>query len=300
MLHKSSRATIAFAHDLIMAAASFGIALYLRLGDSFIHQYGSDNLIAAMAAFTGIAGAVFWTMKMYRGIWRYASINDLMAITKAVTLAILIFLPVLFFMTRLEALPRSVLVINWFILMALLGGPRFLYRLFKDRRLDLKLEATNERRIPVLLAGAGDRAEMFIRALRANPDADYRVVGCLGSTDSRVGRNIHGVEVLGTFDDLPRVVKELALLDTKPQRLILTRDDLDGALVRQLLDAAEAQGMTLARAPRPSDIKEGIADKVEVRPVAIEDLLGRPQAVLDRDAMAALIKGRRVLPPWPQ
>ena len=136
----------------------------------------TDLVIQGTAVFTVIAAAVFWLMGLYRGVWRYASMNDLLAITRSVSLAILVFLLVMFLWTRLDQVPRSVVVINWFVLMALIGGPRFLYRLAKDRRLDFRLERGDDARVPVLLAGAGDGTEMFIRALSRDPEANYRVL----------------------------------------------------------------------------------------------------------------------------
>ncbi|OFX12872.1 MAG: nucleotide sugar dehydratase [Alphaproteobacteria bacterium RIFOXYD12_FULL_60_8] len=295
MLLKYSRATIAFAHDLVMAALSFLIALYLRLGSDFIVFFQVRYLVLGTVVFTLVAAGVFLSQRLYRGVWRYASLNDLLAITKAATLVILIFFGVMFLFTRLEDLPRSTLLINWFVLMALLGAPRFLYRLFKDRRLELKMEHVGVRRIPVLLAGAGDNAELFIRAMSRNPDAPYRIVGLLSRSDHRVGRLIHDKEVLGTLDDLDKVTRKLALMGDKPQRLILTSSEFEGAQVRALLERAEALGLTLARLPELTDFKAGVKDEVEVKPIAVEDLLNRPQAVLDRPAMAALIRGKRVL-----
>ena len=134
---------------------------------------------------------------------------------------------------------------------------------------------------------------MFIRALTRDRQANYRVVGIVAEKPSRVGHHIHGIEVMGTTRELAAVARRLA--KDPPQRLILTHEDMEGSQVRALLDEAAALGMTLARLPRLTDFKSGIGEKVEVKPVAIEDLLGRPQTPLDRDAMEALIDGRRVL-----
>ena len=286
------RAHFVFAHDIVMAAASFVLSLYLRTWDS-IFRVPTDLVIQGTVIFTVIAAVVFWFMGLYRGVWRYASMNDLLAIVRSVSVAILVFLLVMFLWTRLDLVPRSVVIINWFVLMALLGGPRFLYRLIKDRRFDFHLESGDDARVPVLLAGAGDGTEMFIRALARDPQANYRVVGIVSEKKSRVGHQIHGIEVMGTTGELAAVVERLA--GDRPQRLILTHEDMEGTRVRALLDGAEALGMTLARLPRLTDFKSGIGEKVEVKPVAIEDLLGRPQIPLDRGAMSALIDGRRVL-----
>jgi FlaA1/EpsC-like NDP-sugar epimerase len=292
--HILTRARIVFLHDLIMAALSFIAALYLRVGGQ-VWWYLDNGLWPGFFLFVGIAGVTFVGLRMYRGVWRYASMNDLLAIAKAATLTILVFVPLLFLWTRLEQMPRSLPVINWFVLVALLGGPRILYRLFKDRRMDFTLARAGHRRVPVLLLGAGDGAELFIRAMQHEPTAHYQVVGIIDEKGSRVGRDIHGVPVLGAAPELVAIVERCARRGRRPQRIIVTKENLDGSLLRDLLERADALGLTLARAPRMTDLKAALSDGIETRPIAIEDLLGRPQTVLDRAGMAAMIAGRRVL-----
>ncbi len=181
------RPIVAALHDLVMAAASFNLALYLRLGDSMM-AYAGDFIVEGTALFTVISVVVFWRMRFYRALWRYASVNDLIALTKGVTLAILIFVPVLFLATRLDAYPRSAMIINWFVLLALLGGPRFVYRVIKDRGFSRMTQATDTARVPVLLVGAGDAAEVFIREMsRGVARAPYRVVGVVDDDPGFVG-----------------------------------------------------------------------------------------------------------------
>jgi FlaA1/EpsC-like NDP-sugar epimerase len=288
------RARIAFVHDVLMAAASFGVAQYLRLGDSVL-WYTSDYFWIGMGLFALVAAGVFATFDLYRGVWRYASLNDMMAILKAATLVVLIFLPLLFLVNRLQDLPRSSLFINWFVLVTFLGGPRALYRVFKDKRLGNLLARDGKRRIPVLLLGAGDGAELFIRGVDRAPNANYAAVGIISDSSGRVGRHIHGVPVLGKTEDLDAVVAKLAKAGRKPRRLIITKEVLDGARIRALLDLADAHGMTLARLPRLEDFEATAPEEqMSVRPIALEDLLGRPQAALDRPAMKALIAGKRI------
>ncbi len=288
------RAAVAYAHDIVMAALSCMLSLYLRLGDGMFF-YSRGIVVEGTAVFTAIAAGVFLFMGLYRGLWRYASLSDLVAITRAVSLTVLLFLMFMFLWTRLEDLPRSLVVINWFVLMALLGGPRFLYRLAKDRRFAWREAGDGRARVPILLVGAGDRTELFIRALARTPDANYRVLGIVADRSNQIGSHIHGIEVMGAIDDLDHVVRTLATKGERPQRLVLTKDEVDGAKVRALFDKAAALGMTLARLPKLTELQSGISDKVEVKPVAFEDLLGRPQTPLDRSAMRGLIEGRRVL-----
>ncbi len=289
---RHKRARIAFAHDVVMAALSFPLSLYLRMGDTMF--YFTDRFLwQGTLLFAGIAAGVFLSSRLYKGIWRYASINDLVALTKAVTLIVLLFLPLMFVISRLELIPRSLPVINWFVLLAMLGGPRFLYRLFKDRRLDLTLERGNVKRVPILLVGAGDGAELFLRELRLDVSAPYNPVGILDEKGTRVGREIHSVPVLGTIEDMADVLKGCAI---PPQRLVITKEHLDGALVRRVMELAEANGLTVSRAPKLTELRSGAdAGRLEIKPVAVEDLLGRPQQPLDREAMRAMVQGRRVM-----
>ena len=295
LLPGNRRAALAFLHDVAMAALSFAFSFYLRIGGEFL-SYEPRLTFFYGSVFTAIAAAVFLLTGLYRGIWRYASLPDLFNIARAATLTVLIFLPVMFLVTRLETYPRSTLFINWLVLIALLGGPRLSYRLFKDRGLDHVLEQRSGRQIvPVLLISARDGADTFIRETMRDPNAVYRVVGVLADTHARVGRQIYGVRVLGTIDELESVVRMLDRRGRRPQKLIVTAQGLDGAAIRDLLDRADALAIPLARLPRVTELREGFAETERIEPIAIEDLLGRPQAVLDREAMARLIRGRRIL-----
>ena len=183
------------------------------------------------------------------------------------------------------------------LLVAMLMMPRLLYRFSKDGDLRAVFERADDGLVPVLLIGAGDEAETFIRGMARDRLAGYRVVGIVDHKRSRIGRDIRGITVLGGLDEIESVVKRLERKGRKPQRLIITWSKLDGETIGKLLEQAESLGLTLSRMPRLTDFQSGdkAQGKLEVRPVQVEDLLGRPQQVLDRDAMRALISGRRVL-----
>ena len=302
----NSRIFIVGAHDVIMAALSFEAAVALRY-----YTYGAPQelffLWEGTLIFTIVCALTFWRVGLYRGIWYYASLNDLIAIFKAVTLAILIFLPVMFVLTRLEDFPRTSLIINWPLLIVMLAGPRFLCRALKDGNLRAAFHKfdTDQSRIPVLLAGAGDQADSFIREMVRSALAAYRVVGIVDDKPGRIGRDIRGVRILGSLDNIDDVVARLDRDAMRPQRLIIAGGSYGGEQVQGLLQCCERLGMTLARLPRLTDFDRskdidpdaghGTVQAFEPRPVDVEDLLGRPQKVLDRDAMRNLITGRRVL-----
>ncbi|UKV14317.1 polysaccharide biosynthesis protein [Thalassospiraceae bacterium SW-3-3] len=289
------RSHIAFVHDVTMAAISLPAALYLRVGDGVVF-YNPQNILFSVFVFTVIAAITFWVFGLYRGIWRYASLNDLMRIAKAVTVAVGVLFLVLFLTARLEWLPRSTPIIQWFLLMAMLGGSRLIYRVAKDKTTARAMVRQGTHRVPVLLIGAGDEAEAFIRETFRSANTPFDVIGIVSLTDSRVGRNMHGIDVLATADKLEEALGKLAKSKRGlPRRLVLTGDALRHDDITKWVEIADQHGMTLARLPKLSDLREGLADPLQIRPVAIEDLLGRPQARLDRDKVRQMIAGRRVL-----
>ncbi|MEM7023779.1 MAG: nucleoside-diphosphate sugar epimerase/dehydratase [Pseudomonadota bacterium] len=288
-----SRVAVSFIHDAIIACTTVSLALYLRLGNEAF-ELNPNDVALMTASFFVISIASFAFFGVNRGVWYYASLADLMIIIKAVTVAILAFVACMYLFKQLDSIPRSVPIIQWFLLVVVLGGSRFAYRLLRNRpRGDQPAET-----IPVLLVGACQRAEQFIRATKADPHTPYEVVGVLEDNAVLHGRLIHGIGVLGRREELPQVLARLAARGIRPQRLIMTdttgkRND---TVTQELLATAEQLGLTTACLPRLTDFRDKPGNgEIEVRPVALEDLLGRPQAPLNRAAIRELIAGRRVL-----
>ncbi len=289
-----NRNLLAAFHDAGMAALSFVLSVYIRLGSEQWYL-AQDYLVSGAVGFTIVSAVVFAYMRLYRGLWRYASMQDMVAIVKAVTLSVLCFAVVMFVLTRLQGMPRSVLFINWMLLSFMLGGPRFLYRAFNDRTFKLSFSLRESPKIPVLLIGAGDQSEQFIRDMSRDSRAPFRVVGLVDNNAAQKGRTIHRVRIYGDTGAIGHIIRKLERKGEKPQKLIVADDNAGGSNIRYLLELADQMGIPLARLPRLSEFKHGLSDRLEVRPIAVEDLLGRPQNVLDRDSMRALVQNKRVL-----
>ena len=289
-------------HDVVMSALSFEAALALRywLADQ---PYPLLREPMDTLAFSAICAVVFQFTGLYRGIWHYASLRDLAAIMRSAALSLLIFMPLLFWMNRIQDYPRSVVVIQFVLLCILLAGPRLLYRAWKDGSLVAALSRTADRRIPVLLIGSGPEADAFIRQMQRDRQSLYRAVGILDEKEARQGRDVRGVRVLGGLADLADLVSRFRLED-RPRRAILADTKLAGPELAQFVDAAGKLGITVARLPRLTDFRghgpsAGNAtagrQRLDLRPVDVEDLLGRPQQALDREAVHRLVQGKRVL-----
>jgi O-antigen biosynthesis protein WbqV len=290
---------IAFAHDLAMAGIAFTLSMYLRLGPDFHGPYVYAT-VAGLPIFMGVAAISFLLFRLYRGLWRFASMQDLLLVAQAVTVAVMLFLPALYYLNLLTNIPRSVPLITWFVLLILLGAPRFLYRAVKDRRLSLSREFRARGRIPVVLVGTGAGAEQFIRAM-ASSTAPYWVVGVLDDEGgSLVRRKLAGITIEGETTDLRVVVERLRRRGRQPQRVVITRaaGEITGERLGRLVDEADALGLTVGLMPRLTDFRDASATASTapaLNPIAIEDLLGRPQTILDRSAIERLISGRSIL-----
>ena len=289
------RAYLPAIHDVAMAGLSFFFSLYLRLGSDIeaITHYWIEGTVA----FTLISTIVFSAMKLYKGMWRYTSLQDLIQIMKATTITILAFLLVMFLVLRLEGFPRSVFLINWFVLVAMLSGPRLLFRYLSEGSLSLELKREGLSHIPVLIIGMNDQTEHFLRQMEHTSDADYSVVGIVAEDKAQDGRKIRGVRVYSNRAALRKVLAKLKHKGKLPQKLLIADEDITNEALIAIVDLATTEGLTVARLPRITDLRktDNKNTKFEMRPMDIEDLLGRHQRAYDLTKVKHLLQGARVL-----
>ena len=163
------RAGFIYFHDAAMSAASFFLSLALRLGGD-PWSYSSDLVITGTLAFTAVAAVVLVAMQVHREVWQYTSTPEILRILRTVTVIIGLFVVLMFWVSRLEAMPRSALIINWFVLVALMAGPRVLYRIVLQGGSGV-LSRGSANRIPVLLIGAERRHRSVPAQPRHRPPA---------------------------------------------------------------------------------------------------------------------------------
>ncbi|MDG2242463.1 MAG: nucleoside-diphosphate sugar epimerase/dehydratase [Rhodospirillaceae bacterium] len=275
-----------------MAFFAVAVAFYLRLGAQAFDQV--EIILQLASVYACLALIIYFFTGLYRHVWAYVSFVDAVNIVRSATVVALAFIPLMFFFARLEDVPRSVPFIGWFVLVVFLATPRLTFRLFKDHRLGF-LAAEEAARTPVLMVGAGDEAAHFIRATQMNTHSRYRVIGLVTATPGRVGQVINGVDVLGLERDVTAIIATLAARNLAPQRLILTRPENSRETLRALLRVAQDTGAELTKLPPVADLRAYDEPDFAPKPIALEDLLGRPARSLDREAMDALIRGKRIL-----
>lgn len=285
------RAVIAL-HDTLAAFASMAAAYWLRymLSDQGIPNVGAVFFYSALFAF--LAFVVLSGLRIYRDMWRFVSLGSLGRLWQAVALTTLLFLLAAFMLTRTDEVPRMVPLIAAALFAGAVSLSRILWRTWIDGG-TLRLSA--DMRVPVLLIGAGPQADGFIRAMRHSRQAPYRIDGLLSQDRGLKGRRLRGAAVFGTPGDLRAVVERLKTRGRHIQKVIFTNDEPYAEVGGRVVEDCEALGLSIARLPHSAELRDGIDSAAEVRPVALEDLLGRPQVHLDEAQLSGLIRGRRVM-----
>ena len=281
-------------HDVAMACLSFMLAVYLRLGADQMHL-SAPYLVEGTVIFGVVCAAMFAYMRVYSGLWLYTSMRDITVIVRAISASIVTFFVVMFLIDRAHGLPRSVPFINWMVLLLLLSGPRFLWRAVHDRTFFSGIIRKESPKIPVMLMGVNDNAERFIRDMARDPRSPYEVVAIIEESTRQRKYTLHRIPVYTGTDLLDAVMRKMERKNIRPHKIILSDDHYSADEMRVLLDKSDALGIPLARLPRSSEFEQGIDERKRVRPVAVEDLLGRAQNVLDRDAMRTLVTGKRIV-----
>ncbi len=230
--------------DTLMAFLSLFIALYLRIGDEFL-EFTPEFILKNMIVFALVNCSISFWMQTHRAIWRYVSLEDMIPLALSTVLSTVIFFPLMLLMAQQEALPRSVPIINALVLIMLLGLPRFIYRSIHDQHLLQKRRASAEASIPVLLVGNGDSTELFIREVLHSPDLPYHPLGLITLEEEEVGRHIHSVPILGTIEELDKIILSLNKEKQFPKQIIITESSILKAKKQLVSKAAIAHGLTL-------------------------------------------------------
>ena len=282
MLKLNPRTALAFLHDLAAAAAAWIIAFWLRFNLDVPALYGAMMRESLMWV-VPLQAAVFLIFGLYRGIWRYASLPDLKRIVYAVVIAVLA-VSALLLMLRI-ATPRSVLIIDPVLLIMIMGGSRFAYRVWKEQSFGAITQAERE---PVIVIGAEEATVALLKELARS--TQYRVAAIFDDDATMAGRQLQGVSVVGPVSDIPRRLPRLGA----HQAIIAMPAATRGARRRAVTICAEA-GLKVMTVPSYDDLVSGKVTISQLRHVELDDLLGRDPVVLDTAGLREWIKDRVIM-----
>lgn len=283
--------------DVTLAAAAVILAFCIRYSsETFTNDVVRVMLIDAVL-FAGVFALAEIIAGLPKRLWRHVTVEDLTRLTIVSLLAVLGFYLVMFVATRLEDVPRSVPPLHWLLLLALTGSARLIVRFWFHRQYGRQLSLHSElMSVPVLLVGTGFRTSMFIRSARASGFVPYRPIGVLDvKSNANSNRLIDGIPIYGCLSELEAQLRKLDDSGLKPNWLVVC-EELSGTTMAELVKAAKPFGIKVAKAPQLIRLAEAEAENtLELRPIRLEDLLGRAPAKLDLDAIGRLLEGKKVL-----
>ncbi|MBS0321408.1 MAG: polysaccharide biosynthesis protein [Proteobacteria bacterium] len=277
------RIALAFVHDACAAALTWVAMYWLRFNLEIPEPYLED-MLRSLAFIVPMQAAIFLAFGLYRGLWRFASLVDLKRIVLAAGVGALL-VPLLLYMFRLQAVPRSVIVLYPLVLIFLMAGDRFAYRLWKEHRLYSPLAALGE---PVLVAGAGEAGAQLTRELARS--RTWRVVGLVDDDPAKLGGHVHGMRVLGTLADLPARAKRLGI-----RTVIIALPSASHTVRRRVAGLCAAAGIDALTVPAYEDLIRKRSGVATLRNVELDDLVGRDPVVLDEGGLDGWLRGRVVL-----
>lgn len=245
--------TVAIA-DLVFIAASYVLSYYLRLNFKF-PQPETASMLISLPIVVIVRTAVFSYYGLYRGVWRYTNFDDLVRIVKAVSLSSLIMVISFTFLFRFRAFPRSVFIIDWFILTVFLTGSRVATRWFHD--LPSREELAGRK---VMVAGTGHGAEALLHEIRKY--GGMIPVGYLDDRLEMIGRTIHGLRVYGPISDIGRIARHKGVDDVIVLNSLLER------LPRGCLEDLKGAGIALLVISDPSELSRVLAVGSDETPCA--------------------------------
>lgn len=285
--------------DALFVAVALALAYLIRRDFHIEPEYRSQYLTILPLVLV-VRLFLFFLFKLYKGMLRYASINELVAIVASSTIGTLIFLIINIVLENFSQLgpfplhpagqnvlriPWGVIVIEWLLVMIMIGGGRFSRRIILTFGMSLPKDARR-----VLIVGAGDMGEAVARQLLKDPSRGYRPVCFVDDDPATVGKYIHHMPVVGRLRDLPDAIERYRIDD-----VIMAMPDISPASLRQAISDCKNTPVTFRIAPSMHDLIEGKVEVSQIRRVEIEDLLGREPVRLLLPEEKNYIRGERVL-----
>ena len=289
---KSSRFVIRFiAVDIISVIIALVGGFYLVYNFTI-----SNNIVSQLNYFLLITLFIkiflFTIFGMYRGMWRYTSIADLMNILKASTLGSLCTITAFSIFPDFSDLPKSVLLIDYILCTIFLCASRASVRLYfsnvSNHSANIKFREIPSNRKKIIIIGAGTSSEKIIREIRNNPGLQYIVVGIVDDDRFKIGATIHGVPIIGSID-------KLSNLDILFDEVVICISRATNEEMRRIVAICKSTGKPYRTVPTLSELIDGKVSMKSVREVSMVDLLGRKEIQLDRTSISDYISGRRVL-----
>ena len=278
------------AADAVLVLAAWVASWYVRFeGDTRPVYYDRYLEWDVVALVVGITLPVFVAFGFYNRWWRYVSTHDMWgAVRGVVVAAIATYLVFTLLDFHPASVPRGIWVVHTLLLLAFVTGSRFLARTLIERPGARTIVARGKE---VIIVGAGDAAQLILREMLKNPALGYTPIGLVDDDPRKKNLRLHGVRVLGTTGELRQLLR-----DRRPDELLIAIPSAAGEVRERIVEVARAQNVPVKTLPGLPELISGDYNLAgQIRPVEVEDLLGREPVEVDIDAIAGYVTGEVVL-----
>jgi len=288
VLKQKLRSFLFVLSDIVLITVSFFAAYLIRFDFEFERVPASfaSNMLTLLSVSAAFKIVMFVVFKLYRSLWRYAGVYDLVSVflASAITNGIL-FLYIAFF-ERLA--PRSIFAITGMLDVFLIGGSRFVYRLYRRLALGRMIKLDDLKR--VVIVGAGDAGAMIAKEMELHPELKYKLIAFADDDPAKKGMKVNGVPVLGGVDDIEDIVDKKNI-----DEIIIAIPSAKPAVINEIYEKCSSTKCKVKILPSMSQIIDGSIMLKKIKDVDIEDLLGREPVVVDLDEIAKYIGGKVIL-----
>jgi FlaA1/EpsC-like NDP-sugar epimerase len=284
-MYRMNQRRLAIIHDLIMIVMAWFLSWMARFNFDIQEINDWNRMVWTLPLILIVQGIVSKWFGFYRGLWRFASLPDLWNIFRASLLGAVIITILLFYINRLDGIPRSILILYPVFLIFLLGAPRLGYRLWKDHKLSINTIIDNKR---VLIIGAGHGAEMLIREIMRV--GNYMPVAILDDNASLKGSEIHGVKIYGGIKRAQEFIDRFDI-----DMIFIAIPSATSNQMQVIMNVCEKTNLPVRTLPGIQDMVGSSDALSKLREVSIEDLLGREKVKLDWQKIEEGITNKIVL-----
>jgi FlaA1/EpsC-like NDP-sugar epimerase len=274
--------------DAAIIAVSWVLAFELRF-DNGLPVYYDTLLRRTILLVVAIKLSVFLAFGFHRRWWRYVSVRDMWSAARGVVVASIVAYVTVYFVSPVHnvRLPRSVAAMDLLITLTLVAGARLAARTLIERPKFGMVARGKE----VIVVGAGDAGRLIVQEMQRSRMLSYTPIGFVDDDPRKRKTRILGVRVLGGMDELPRIVRE-----HKPDELLIAIPSASGEIRRRVVEAAQIEDVPVKTLPGLYELISGdIGLAGQIRPVQVEDVLGREQVEVDFKQVASYLEGHTVL-----
>lgn len=281
--------------DIVLSLVSVFASYLIRLELIAIFPTYQESMLWMLGIVAVVKPLIYYLFGIYRRLWRYASIRELVLILGAVTTASVIVSVIMLGLFNAEVFigfPRSSLIIDWLLSMTFIGGSRFFFRWLAESSSTAAQDSSFQpyRNKSVVVVGAGDAGAMVVREMQKNPQLNMKPIGFLDDDPAKQDSKIHGLPVLAPLEQISPILRKHQV-----DEVIIAIPSAGGNVLRHVIEVCRQQGVAFRTMPGLYELLGGNVSVSRLREVDISDLLRRAPVTIESGALGEVLQGRVVM-----